>query len=58
MLKENTVQYFGLGKQIVSLFLYTATSGDMAIQSCEHHTLQSHGHVNEGFNAGHDTVHI
>ena len=58
MLKENTVQYFGLGIQIVPLFLYTGTSGDMAIQSCEHHTLQSHGHVNEGFNAGHDTVHI
>ena len=32
-------QYFGLGIQIVSLFLYTGTLGEMAIQSCESHIV-------------------
>ena len=30
-------QYFGLGVQIVTLFLYIGTLGEMTIQSCEYH---------------------
>ena len=32
-------QYFELGIQIVSLFLYIGTLGEMAIQSCEYHIV-------------------
>ena len=38
-------QYFGLGLQIVSLFLYIGTY--MAFKTVS--IIQSHGHVNEGF---------
>ena len=32
-------QYFELGIQIVSLFLYTGNLGEMAIQSCAYHIV-------------------
>ena len=41
-------QYFGLGVQIVTLFLYIGTLGEMTIQSCEYHIQESHCHVNKG----------
>ena len=32
-------QSFALGIQIISLFLYIGTIGEMAIQSCEYHIV-------------------
>ena len=32
-------QYFGLGIQTVSIFLYIGTLGDMAIQNCQYHIV-------------------
>ena len=42
-------QYFVLGIQIVSLFLYIGTLGEKAIQSCEYHIVPRPRTANEGW---------